>query len=149
VGHVTKEGSVAGPALLMHLVDTVLWFEGDKSLIYRLLRAHKNRFGPTDEVGIFGMEEAGLDSIDSLEKIFLTSGDVPKIGVSVSSALQGTRPVLVEIQSLVVPSKLAFPRRIAQGIDSKRFEILLAVLTKRAGLNMNDFDCYLNIAGGI
>lgn len=149
VGHITKEGSVAGPALLMHIVDTVLWFEGDRDLSYRMLRAHKNRFGPTDEVGIFSMQDKGLASIKSPEKIFLSDRKDMKPGIAVSAAMQGTRPILVEVQTLVVSTKMAFPRRITQGVDAKRFEILLAVLTKRAGLRLNDYDCYLNIAGGI
>lgn len=148
VGHITKEGTVAGPAVLMHIVDTVLWFEGDKSLTYRMLRAVKNRFGPTDEVGIFSMEDKGLNSLSNPEKLFLGKSDnVP--GHAVASILQGTRPVLVEIQSLVVSTKMAFPKRIAQGIDSRRYELLLAVLTRRCGLPLFDYDCYVNVAGGI
>jgi len=148
VGHVTKEGTVAGPAVLMHLVDTVLWFEGDKTLTYRLVRAVKNRFGPTDEVGIFSMEDKGLISMDNPEKMFLTKRNaVP--GSVASLIMQGTRPMLVEIQALVVPTKMAFPRRVAQGIDSKKFELLLAVLTRRCGLPLNDYDCYISVSGGI
>jgi len=148
VGHVTKEGTFAGPALLAHIVDTVLWFEGDKSLTLRLLRANKNRFGPTDEVGIFRMEDKGLISVTSLEKIFLETGkSVP--GSAVASVLEGTRPILVEIQTLVVPTKMAFPRRIAQGIDAKRLEVILAVLQKRMGLPLFKFDVFANVVGGI
>ena len=148
VGHVTKEGTVAGPAVLMHLVDTVLWFEGDKTLTYRLVRAVKNRFGPTDEVGIFSMEDKGLISMDNPEKMFLTKRNaVP--GSVASLIMQGTRPMLVEIQALVVSTKMAFPRRVAQGIDSKKFELLLAVLTRRCGLPLNDYDCYISVSGGI
>lgn len=149
VGHVTKAGNIAGPAVLMHIVDTVLWFEGDKSLTVRFLRAVKNRFGATDEVGVFSMEEKGLVSLDNPEKIFLSKDKDKVSGSAVSSILQGTRPVLVEIQSLVVPSNLAYPRRVAQGVDSKRFELLLAVLTRRCGLPLYEYDCFLNIAGGI
>ena len=148
VGHVTKEGTVAGPAVLMHLVDTVLWFEGDKTLTYRLVRAVKNRFGPTDEVGIFSMEDKGLVPMDNPEKMFLTKRNaVP--GSVASLIMQGTRPMLVEIQALVVSTKMAFPRRVAQGIDSKKFELLLAVLTRRCGLPLNDYDCYISVSGGI
>lgn len=149
VGHVTKEGAVAGPAVLAHMVDTILWFEGDKSLTYRLLRAHKNRFGPTDEVGIFSMKNEGLISITDPSKLFLSKGRKEVAGSVAASILQGTRPILVEIQALVVPTKLAFAKRIAHGIDSKRFELLLAVLSRRCGLPLYEFDCFLNIAGGI
>lgn len=149
VGHVTKEGTVAGPAVLAHIVDTLLWFEGDKTLTLRLLRAVKNRFGPTDEVGIFEMEDKGLISQTNAEKIFLTSSKKLVAGSVVSSILQGTRPLLVEIQSLIVPTKMAFPRRIAQGIDSRRLELLLAVLIRRAGLPLYDYDVFVNVAGGM
>jgi len=149
VGHVTKEGTVAGPAVLAHIVDTVLWFEGDKSLTLRLLRAVKNRFGPTDEVGIFEMEDKGLIGLSSPEKIFLTKSRKEVPGSIVSSVLQGTRPILVEIQSLVVPTKMAFPKRVAQGIDSRRFELLLAVVSRRCGLPLYEYDCFVNVAGGI
>ena len=155
VGHVTKEGTVAGPAVLAHIVDTVLWFEGDKTLTTRVLRAVKNRFGPIDEVGVFEMEDRGLIPIDNIEKAFLDSSDKGTkkdqkqvSGCVVTSVMQGTRPILVEIQALVVPTKLAFPRRIAQGIDSRRLELLLAVLTRRAGLPLYDMDVFVNVAGG-
>lgn len=148
VGHVTKQGSVAGPAVLMHIVDSVLWFEGDKSLTLRLLRAVKNRFGPTDEVGIFSMEDKGLVSQDNPEELFLDKG-ISTPGSVTTSVLQGTRPILVEIQALVVPTKMAFPRRVAQGIDSKRLELLLAVLIRRCGLPLYDTDVFVNISGGI
>lgn len=149
VGHVTKEGTVAGPAVLAHIVDTLLWFEGDKSLTLRLLRAVKNRFGATDEVGIFEMEDKGLIGLSSPEKIFLTKTRKEVPGSIVSSVLQGTRPILVEIQSLVVPTKMAFPKRVAQGVDSKRFELLLAVISRRCGLPLYEYDCFVNVAGGI
>lgn len=149
VGHVTKEGTVAGPAVLAHIVDTLLWFEGDKSLTLRLLRAVKNRFGPTDEVGIFEMEDRGLIPLINAEKIFITKGRKEVPGSVVTSLLEGTRPILVEIQSLVVPTKMAFPRRIAQGIDTKRLELLLAVLIRRCGLALYEHDVFVNVAGGI
>jgi DNA repair protein RadA/Sms len=149
VGHVTKEGTVAGPAVLAHIVDTVLWFEGDKSLTLRLLRAVKNRFGPTDEVGIFEMEDKGLTPLINAEKIFITKGRKEVPGSVVTSLLEGTRPILVEIQSLVVPTKMAFPRRIAQGVDTKRLELLLAVLIRRCGLPLYEHDVFVNVAGGI
>lgn len=149
VGHVTKQGSVAGPAHLMHIVDTVLWFEGSKDLTYRMIRAKKNRFGTTDEVGIFTMEEKGLLSINDTSSIFLSTDTKSIPGSCIGSIMEGTRPFLVEIQSLVIPTKLAFPKRVAQGIDSKRLELLLAVLERRAGLKFSDFDCFVNVVGGI
>lgn len=149
VGHVTKEGTVAGPAVLAHIVDSVLWFEGDKSLTLRMLRAVKNRFGPTDEVGIFSMEDKGLVSMGDPEKIFLTKTRRNVPGSVISSILSGSRPILVEVQSLIVPSRLAFPKRIAQGIDSRRLEILIAVLTKCCGLPLYEYDVFVNIAGGM
>lgn len=149
VGHVTKEGTVAGPSVLAHIVDTVLWFEGDKALTLRLLRAVKNRFGPTDEVGIFTMEEKGLVSVTNPEAIFMSDGKKKGSGSITTLTLQGTRPVVVEIQALVVPSKMAFPKRVAQGIDSKRFELLLAILQRRAGVPLYDYDCFVNVTGGI
>lgn len=149
VGHVTKEGTVAGPAVLAHIVDTVLWFEGDKTLTTRVIRAVKNRFGPTDEVGIFNMEDKGLIPVADAEKVFLEKTKVQVPGSVVTSVMQGTRPLLVEIQALVVSSKLAIPRHIAQGIDSKRLELLLAVVTRRAGLPMYSHDVFINVAGGL
>jgi len=149
VGHVTKEGTVAGPAVLAHIVDSVLWFEGDKTLTLRILRAVKNRFGPTDEVGIFEMEDKGLISQTSAEKIFLNSGRKEVAGCVVSSILSGSRPLLVEIQSLIVASKLPFPKRVSQGIDPRRLELLLAVLIRRCGLPLYEYDVFVNIAGGI
>lgn len=149
VGHVTKEGAVAGPAVLAHIVDTILWFEGEKSLSLRILRAVKNRFGPTDEVGIFSMQETGLISQSSPEKIFLSRGKKEVPGSTISSIIEGTRPILVEIQALVVRSNLSFPRRVSQGFDPRRLELLLAVLTKRCGLPLYEYDCFINIAGGI
>ncbi len=149
VGHVTKQGTVAGPAVLAHIVDTVLWFEGEQSLSLRVLRSVKNRFGPTDEVGIFSMEEKGLVSESDPQKLFLSDSKVRASGSVASSILQGTRPILVEIQSLVVPTKLPIPRRNAQGIDPRRFEMLLAVLTRRSGIPLYDQDVLVNVAGGI
>lgn len=148
VGHVTKQGSVAGPAVLAHLVDTVLWFEGDKNLALRLLRAVKNRFGPTDEVGVFTMEDKGLSGIRSPEKAFIGPA-TKEPGRAVSVVLQGTRPLLVEVQSLVIPTRTPYPRRVAQGIDSKRLELLLAILAKHCGIQLFDYDCFVNVTGGI
>lgn len=149
VGHVTKEGTVAGPAVLAHIVDTILWFEGDTASHLRLLRCVKNRFGSTDEVGIFEMADKGLVSLDNPEKLFLDSGASSVAGSVVSILMEGSRSILVEIQSLVVPTKMAFPRRVAQGIDSKRLEMLLAVLFRRANVPTYDMDVFVNVAGGI
>lgn len=150
VGHVTKEGTVAGPSVLAHMVDSVLWFEGDKNLTIRMLRAIKNRFGPTDEVGIFTMEEKGLISVTDPQKLFLEAeGNKSVPGSAISAVMEGTRPILVEIQALVVPTKLAIPRRVAQGFDAKRLEMILAVLTRRVGISLYDQDVFVNIAGGI
>lgn len=149
VGQVTKEGSVAGPAALMHIVDTVLWFEGEKTTFLRLIRTVKNRFGPTDEIGIFQMEEKGLVSVDNSAEMFVTKQEKPVSGSAIACILEGTRPLLVEVQSLVVPTRLAIPRRVAQGIDSRRLELIQAVLTRRAGLNVSESDIFVKVVGGI
>lgn len=149
VGHITKQGSVAGPAALAHIVDTVLWFEGDKSLSLRLIRAVKNRFGPTDEVGIFQMEDKGLISVEDSGKLFI-SDDIKNVpGSVITSIVEGTRPILVEVQALSLPTKLAYPRRVVQGIDPRRVEVILAVLQRRVGLPVGDNDVFVNVAGGI
>lgn len=148
VGHATKEGTVAGPATLAHMVDTVCWFEGDKELLVRTLRSVKNRFGPTDEIGLFKMEEKGLISIEESEKLFVTDSNKKVAGSAITCVMEGTRPVLVEIQSLVVPTHTAYPRRIAQGIDSKRLEVILAVIMQRLHLPFWEKDVYLNVVGG-
>lgn len=149
VGHVTKEGTVAGPAVLAHIVDTVLWFEGEKTSNLRLLRSVKNRFGATDEVGIFQMEDKGLVSLNDPERLFLERSKTSVPGSVVSILMEGSRSILVEVQSLVVPTKMAFPRRVVQGVDSKRLEMLLAVLFRRANIPLYDNDVFVNIAGGI
>lgn len=149
VGHVTKEGSVAGPSVLAHIVDTILWFEGDKKTNIRILRTHKNRFGATDETGIFEMNDKGLESITDSEKIFLSTGTKSVPGSVISVILQGIRPILLEIQALVVPNKSGFTKRIAQGITPTRLELLIAVLTKRTGLPLYETDVFINITGGI
>jgi len=148
VGHATKEGTVAGPATLSHMVDTVCWFEGDKEILVRTLRSVKNRFGPTDEIGLFKMEEKGLISIEESEKMFVSESDKKVPGSAVTCVMEGTRPVLVEIQSLVVPTHTAYPRRIAQGIDSKRLEVILAVIIQRLRLPFWEKDVYISVVGG-
>jgi len=149
VGHATKEGTVAGPNVLMHIVDTVLWFEGEKNTGLRILRARKNRFGPTDEVGIFEMKDEGLISLTDPQKLFVNQGDQQKFGSCVGVALQGTRPLLVEVQALVVPTKQAYPKRIAQGVDAKRLEILLAVLSTQKRIPLYEMDVFVNVVGGL
>jgi DNA repair protein RadA/Sms len=148
VGHVTKSGNIAGPAVLMHIVDSVLWFEGEKEKTLRLLRAVKNRFGATDEVGVFEMEDTGLKSLSNPEKLFLSKDEkIP--GNITASVMQGSRPMLVEIQSLINRTNMAYPKRVAQGIDSKRLELLIAVLSKHCGLALYDNDVFVSVAGGI
>lgn len=148
VGHVTKEGSIAGPRVLEHMVDTVLWFEGERSNPLRIVRAIKNRFGPTDEVGVFAMEEKGLREIINPSELFLSDEKgVP--GQVITSIMEGTRPILAEIEALVVPTKLAFPKRSASGVDSRRLDILIAVLQRRCGLPLWDHDIFVNASGGL
>lgn len=149
VGHVTKQGSVAGPSVLMHIVDTVLWFEGDKTTNLRILRSVKNRFGATDEVGIFSMEDKGLMGIDTTEKLFLTQSAKAIAGCCRALIMEGTRPIMVEIQSLVVANKSGFTKHIAQGIDPKKLELLIAVLQRRCNLKLWENDIFVNVAGGI
>lgn len=149
IGHITKEGTVAGPAVLMHIVDTFLWFEGDLGHSLRLLRAVKNRFGATEEVGIFEMTDQGLKSVSNTKKLFLTKGALKVSGSCLTVLMQGTRPLLVEIQSLVSRSELSFPKRVAQGLDPKRLELMVAVLSRRSSLFLYNRDVFVNVAGGI
>ena len=149
VGHVTKDGTIAGPRVLEHMVDTVLGFEGERSHQYRILRAAKNRFGGTDEIGVFAMEGAGLAEVPNPSVLFLTQRGEPVSGTSVFPALEGTRPVLVEIQALVVRlASGATPRRSAVGWDSGRLAMILAVLEARCGISFATSEVYLNVAGG-
>jgi DNA repair protein RadA/Sms len=148
VGHVTKEGMVAGPMVLSHMVDTVLFLEGEKNTGTRILRSLKNRFGPVDEVGIFAMQDGGLKEITNPESFFLTKGSNQAGSVLVAN-LEGTRAFLVEVQALLVYSKLPMPRRVTSGIDYKRLELLLAVLQKHAKLSVEQMDVFVNVAGGI
>ena len=150
VGHVTKEGSIAGPRVLEHMVDTVLQFEGDRYQSFRVLRALKNRFGSTNEVGVFEMTGAGMVEVEDPSAFFLSSReeDMPP-GVVTVCLLEGTRPMLVEIESLVAPSPLAIPRRVANGIEVGRVNMLCAVLSRRAGLVLGDQDVYVNVTGGV
>jgi DNA repair protein RadA/Sms len=149
VGHVTKEGNIAGPRVLEHLVDTVLWFEGDRGQALRLVRAVKNRFGPTDEVGVFEMTEKGLIGVKNPSQLFLEERVKHVPGSVVSVVLEGKRPLMVEIQALVISSQSPIPRRVAAGIDFARMQMLVAVLTSRAGLSLSDMDIFVNVTGGI
>lgn len=148
VGHVTKEGMVAGPMVLSHMVDTVLFLEGEKNTGTKILRGLKNRFGPVDEVGIFAMQEGGMEEVKNPEQVFLTKGNNSPGSVLVAN-IEGTRAFLVEVQALLVFSKLPMPRRVATGIDYKRLELLLAVLQKHARLSVEQMDVFVNVAGGL
>ncbi|MET0252205.1 MAG: magnesium chelatase domain-containing protein, partial [Novosphingobium sp.] len=148
-GHVTKDGSIAGPRVLEHMVDTVLSVEGERSHQYRILRAIKNRFGGTDEIGVFAMAESGLEQVTNPSALFLTHREETVTGATVFPALEGTRPMLVEIQALTVRlASGATPRRSVVGWDSGRLAMMLAVLEARCGLNFSSAEVYLNVAGG-
>lgn len=149
IGHVTKEGAIAGPRVLEHMVDTVLYFEGDRGHSYRILRAVKNRFGSTDEIGVFEMGTRGLTEVKNPSELFISERPEQSAGSTVVSSLEGTRPILVEIQALVAPTSLSLPRRTAIGVDYNRASVLVAVLEKKTGLRLYDQDIFLNIAGGI
>ncbi len=149
VGHVTKEGTVAGPRVLEHMVDTVLYFEGDRHASYRVLRGVKNRFGSTNEIGVFEMREEGLVEVANPSEFMLEGRPKDASGCVVSCSMEGTRPILIEIQALVTRTNFGIPRRQAQGADYNRLNLLMAVLEKRVGLSLGDCDAYLNIAGGI
>ena len=149
VGHVTKEGVVAGPRVLEHMVDTVLYFEGDRYASYRVLRGVKNRFGSTNEIGVFEMRGSGLVEVANPSEYMLEGKPENASGSIVACTMEGTRPVLLEVQALVCQSSLAFPRRTADGTDLNRVNLLMAVLEKRAGLRVSSCDAYINIAGGI
>jgi len=149
VGHVTKEGAIAGPMILAHMVDTVLFLEGERYQALRILRSIKNRFGPTDEVGVFTMTNKGMEAVSNPSKLFLAERGTKVSGSVVTVLMEGTRPLLVEIQALTVPTQLAMPRRVASGIDWNRLQLLIAVLTRRAGLPLGNFDVFVNVAGGI
>ena len=149
VGHVTKEGTVAGPRILEHMVDTVLYFEGDRHASYRVLRAVKNRFGSTDEIGVFEMRSTGLSEVKNPSEFLLEGRAVGSSGSVISCAIEGSRPILLEIQALTTHSNFGMPRRTAVGIDYNRVNLLMAVIEKRMGLMMGDQDAYINIAGGM
>lgn len=149
IGHVTKEGSLAGPKALEHIVDTVLSFEGDRHQAYRILRASKNRFGPTDEVGVFEMRAGGLTPVENPSAVFLAERPDGAPGSVVVATVEGTRPILVEVQALVTPTGATMPRRVANGLDFQRVAMLLAVLEKRLRVGLGASDVFLNVAGGL
>lgn len=149
VGHVTKEGVVAGPRVLEHMVDTVLYFEGDRHAVYRILRGVKNRFGSTNEIGVFEMRTEGLAEVENPSEFMLNGRPEDASGSVVACSMEGTRPILIEIQALICQSNLGIPRRTAAGTDYNRVNLLMAVLEKRAGLHLSSCDAYINIAGGI
>ena len=149
VGHVTKEGTVAGPRVLEHMVDTVLYFEGDRHAAYRILRGVKNRFGSTNEIGVFEMRSAGLKEVENPSEFMLGGKPEGASGSVVACSMEGTRPILLEVQALVCHSNFGIPRRTAAGTDFNRVNLLMAVLEKRVGLQMGACDAYVNIAGGI
>jgi DNA repair protein RadA/Sms len=149
VGHVTKDGQIAGPRVLEHMVDTVVYFEGDRGDQFRILRAIKNRFGPAQEIGVFEMREEGLAEVQNPSALFLEARDESVPGAAVFAGIEGTRPVLVEIQALAAPSSLATPRRAIVGWDSARLSMVLAVLEARCGMAFGGRDVFLNVAGGL
>ena len=149
VGHVTKDGMIAGPKILEHIVDTVLYFEGNSDYSYRILRAQKNRYGSTNEIGIFEMRESGLQEIKNPSKIFLSERDKQTPGSVVTSTIEGTRPLLLEAQALVTPSNFGYPQRVSTGFDQRRLSILLAVLEKHGNLRLSSSNVFINMAGGV
>jgi len=149
VGHVTKDGAIAGPRVIEHMVDAVMWFEGERGYPFRILRAAKNRFGATDEIGVFEMGDAGLREVRNPSALFLGEGGERAAGAAVFAGIEGSRPVLVEVQALVAPSAYGTPRRAVVGWDSGRLAMVLAVLESRCGLGFGNRDVYLNVAGGL
>ncbi|MDQ0418245.1 DNA repair protein RadA/Sms [Croceifilum oryzae] len=149
VGHVTKSGAIAGPRMLEHMVDCVLYFEGERHHTYRVLRAVKNRFGSTNEIGVFEMKELGLEEIDNPSEVFLAGRPVGVPGTAVTASVEGTRPVLVELQALVTPTSFATPKRSASGIDHQRLTMIMAVLEKRIGMFLQNQDAFVNVVGGV
>jgi DNA repair protein RadA/Sms len=148
VGHVTKDGAVAGPRVLEHLVDCVLHFEGDRYLAHRVLRAVKNRFGSTNELGVFEMTGAGLVGVPDPSELFGRT-EPGEVGAAVACALEGTRPLLIEVQALVAPTDLAMPRRVGTGVDPRRLAMIVAVLSRHAGVKLGQADVFVNVAGGV
>ena len=149
IGHVTKEGMIAGPKLLEHMVDTVIQFEGESNYSFRILRAQKNRFGSTNEIGVFEMHEDGLREVKNPSELFLSEREKQTPGSVVTSSIEGTRSILLEVQALVTPSNYGYPQRVSNGFDQRRLSILLAVLEKRANVHVSATNVFVNVAGGI
>lgn len=149
VGHVTKDGSIAGPKLLEHMVDTVLYFEGDRNHIFRILRAVKNRFGSTNEIGVFEMKDKGLDEVANPSAVFLSERPAGAAGSVVTASMEGTRPILVELQALASATNFGTPRRTILGLDSNRVALLAAVMEKMLGMHLMSYDIFMNVAGGV
>jgi DNA repair protein RadA/Sms len=149
IGHVTKEGMIAGPRVIEHMVDTVLQFEGEAHYSYRVLRALKNRFGSTNEIGIFEMHDSGLREVHNPSEVFLSERRQGTSGSTVVASIEGSRPILVEVQALVTPTSYGVPQRTTTGVDYRRLSLLLAVLEKRVGLRLGTHDVFVNIAGGV
>ncbi len=149
VGHITKDGTIAGPKIIEHMVDVVLQFEGERTHLYRILRGIKNRFGSTNEIGIFEMTEKGLKEVPNPSEVFLSQRNYGASGCVISSSIEGTRPILIEIQALVSPTSYGFPQRTSMGFDLKRLNIIIAVLEKKLGIFLNKYDVFINVAGGV
>ena len=149
IGHITKDGSIAGPKLLEHMVDTVLQFEGDQHYAYRILRTTKNRFGSTSELGIYEMTGEGMRAVENPSEILINQKEEPLSGISIAAGMEGLRPLLIEVQALVTPSVYGTPQRTASGFDLRRLQLLLAVLEKRGGFHFGTKDVFVNIAGGL
>jgi DNA repair protein RadA/Sms len=149
IGHVTKEGAIAGPKVLEHMVDTVLYFEGETHYSFRILRAVKNRFGSTNEIGVFEMKDSGLVEVVSPSEFFLSGRSQPAPGSVVMPSIEGSRPILIELQALVVSTNFGIPRRTAEGVDPNRVSLLVAVMEKRLGFHLFNHDIFLNIVGGM
>jgi DNA repair protein RadA/Sms len=149
VGHVTKDGAIAGPRLLEHMVDTVLYFEGDRNHVFRILRAVKNRFGSTNEIGVFQMNDAGLEEVPNPSAVFLSERPQAAAGSVVTASMEGSRPILIEIQALAAGTSLGTPRRTILGLDPNRVALLVAVMEKKLGLHLMGYDIFMNVAGGV
>jgi DNA repair protein RadA/Sms len=149
VGHVTKDGAIAGPKLLEHMVDTVLYFEGDRNHIFRVLRAVKNRFGSTNEIGVFEMKDKGLDEVANPSAVFLSERPAAAAGSVVAASMEGTRPILVELQALTSGTSFGTPRRTILGLDANRVALLAAVMEKKVGMHLMGYDIFMNVAGGV
>jgi DNA repair protein RadA/Sms len=149
VGHVTKDGAIAGPKLLEHMVDTVLYFEGDRNHIFRVLRAVKNRFGSTNEIGVFEMKDKGLDEVANPSAVFLSERPASAAGSVVAASMEGTRPILVELQALTSGTSFGTPRRTILGLDANRVALLAAVMEKKVGMHLMGYDIFMNVAGGV